>query len=299
VQIDVDGRMLSLRYPMEVALKGDARDTLRALMPLLVHKPERAWQDGIIEGMRAWRDLCERRAMEDVEPGRVNPERLFHELSKQLPDACVLSADSGTAANWYGRDLMIRRGMMASGSGNLATMGPAVPYAIAAKFCLPDRVAIALTGDGAMQMNGINCMITVAKYWKEWSDPRWICLVLNNSDLNQVTWEQRVMGGDVKFTDSQALPAMSYAAFADMLGLRGIRVDHPDAIAGAWREALSADRPVIIDAMCSADVPTIPPHITLEQAKNFAKSLMMGDPEREGVIKHMVRDVVETFAPHR
>jgi pyruvate dehydrogenase (quinone) len=189
---------------------------------------------------------------------------------------------------------------MASGSGNLATMGPAVPYAVAAKICRPDRVAIALTGDGAMQMNGINALITVRKYWKEWADPRWICLVLNNSDLNQVTWEQRVMGGgDVKLEDSQVLPSLSYAHFADMLGLKGIHVDKSDAIADAWREAFAAYRPVVIDAISSADVPTLPPHITLQQAKNFAKSLMLGDPEREGVVKHMMRDVVSTFAPHR
>lgn len=295
VQIDADGRMLALRYPVDVALKGDARDTLRALLPLLVRKNERSWQQGIIMGMRDWRELCMRRAMDEVEPGRVNPERVFHELSPQLPENCILAADSGSAANWYARDLQMRRGMMASGSGNLATMGCAVPYAIAAKMTHPDRVAIALAGDGAMQMTGINALITISKYWKEWSDPRLVTLVLNNSDLNMVTWEQRVMGGDAKFEASQNLPQMNYAAYAEMLGLKGIRVDRADAIADAWREALSADRPVVIDALTSADVPTLPPHITVQQAKNFALSILKGDVNRGGIIKQAVRAAADVF----
>ena len=166
--------------------------------------------------------------MTDGNNGLLNPERVFWELSPKLPDRCILAADSGTSANWYARDLKIRRGMMASGSGNLASMGAAVPYAVGAKFCFPDRVCIAVTGDGAMQMNGLNACITVAKYWHEWSDPRWITLVLNNRDLNQVTWEQRIMMGDIRFVASQELPDFPYAAFADSIGLLGIRVEEPD-----------------------------------------------------------------------
>src|SRR3954447_20094657 len=279
VQIDVDGRMLSLRYPMEVCLKGDAKETLQALMPLIKRKADRSWQNDIIEGMHKWWGVCEARAMQTGTDGTINPERVFYELSKQLPDNCILSADSGTAANWYARDVRIRRGMMASGSGNLASMGPAVPYAVAAKFCFPDRVAIALTGDGAMQMNGLNACITVAKYWREWSDPRWITLVLNNHDLNMVTWEQRVMAGDIKFNASQDLPDFPYAQFAESIGLMGIRVDDPDQIGDAWDRALAADRPGVLEAMTDPDVPILPPHITLEQAKHFATSLLKGDPD--------------------
>ena len=234
VQIDIDGRLLSLRYPMDVNLKGDSKQTLAALMPLLQRKEDRAWQQQIIESVQHWWKIVEGRAHTEGNKGLLNPERVFWELSPQLPDNCIISADSGTAANWYARDLKIRRGMLASGSGNLATMGAAVPYAVAAKFCFPDRVCIAVTGDGAMQMNGLNACITVAKYWKEWSDPRWITLVLNNRDLNQVTWEQRIMMGDIRFIASQELPDFPYAHFADSIGLRGIRVEKPEDLADAW-----------------------------------------------------------------
>jgi pyruvate dehydrogenase (quinone) len=297
VQIDIDGRMLGLRYPMEVNLKGDAKETLQTLMPLLDRKRDRSWQNKLIRGMREWEQIVEGRAMESAAP--INPERVFWELSPRLPDDCILSADAGTAANWYARDLKIRRGMLASGSGNLATMGAAVPYAVAAKFAFPDRVAIALTGDGAMQMNGLNACITVAKYWKEWPDPRWITLVLNNRDLNQVTWEQRVMTGDIRFNASQDLPDFPYANFAESAGLRGIRVDAPEQLGDAWDEALSSDRPVVLEAITDPDVPTLPPHITLEQARNFADMLWKGDTEEPGIVRQTVKQMVQSFVPHR
>jgi pyruvate dehydrogenase (quinone) len=297
VQIDIDGRMLSLRYPMTTNLKGDAKETLQALMPLVDRKRDRGWQNKIVEGMREWWKVIDARAMNDANP--LNPQRVFHELSPRLPDDCILSADSGTAANWYARDLKIRRGMMASGSGNLATMGAAVPYAVAAKFCFPERVSIALTGDGAMQMNGLNACITVGKYWKEWADPRWICLVLNNRDLNQVTWEQRIMTGDIKFEASQDLPDFPYARFAEECGLMGIRVDHPDQVAEAWERALAADRPVVLEAVTDPDVPTLPPHISLEQAKNFAEALLKGDPDEGGIVKQAVKGMVDSLMPHK
>src|SRR5581483_9652941 len=180
--------------------------------------------------------------------------------------------------------LKIRRGMLASGSGNLATMGPAVPYAFAAKMAYPDRCCIALTGDGAMQMNGLNVLITVSKYWKEWSDPRWICLVLNNRDLNQVTWEQRIMAGDIKFEASQDIPDFPYARYADSIGLAGIRVEHPDEIAGAWERAFASDRPVVFEAITDPNVPTLPPHITFKEARNFASALLKWDPNEGGII---------------
>jgi pyruvate dehydrogenase (quinone) len=298
VQIDIDGRLLSLRYPMEVNMKGDAKQTLAALMPLIKRKTDRGWQEDIIAGVKDWWKVVEARAHTDGANGLLNPERVFWELSPKLPDRCILAADSGTTANWYARDLKIRRGMMASGSGNLASMGAAVPYAVGAKFCFPDRVCIAVTGDGAMQMNGLNACITVAKYWKEWSDPRWITLVLNNRDLNQVTWEQRIMMGDIRFTPSQELPDFPYAAFADSIGLRGIRVDKPEQLADAWDRALSSDRPVILEALSDPDTPTIPPHITLQQAKNFTETILRGDPNEAGIIKQAVKGMVESLIPH-
>jgi pyruvate dehydrogenase (quinone) len=298
VQIDIDGRLLSLRYPMDVNLKGDARQTLKALMPLINRKTERSWQKTVIDGVTEWWKVVEGRAHTDGNNGLLNPERVFWELSPRLPDRCILSADSGTTANWYARDLKIRRGMMASGSGNLASMGAAVPYAVGAKFCFPERVCIAVTGDGAMQMNGLNACITVAKYWKEWSDPRWITLVLNNRDLNQVTWEQRIMMGDIKFAPSQELPDFPYAQFADSIGLRGIRVEKPEQLADAWDAALSSDRPVVLEAITDPDTPTIPPHITLKQAKNFTETILRGDPNEAGIVKQAIKGMVQSLIPH-
>ncbi len=285
------------RIPLDVNLKGDSKQTLQALVPLLQRKADRSWQDKLVAEMKGWWKSVEAEADVAVPAGIVNPQKVFWELGRRLPDRCILSADAGTTANWYARDIPIRRGMMASGSGNLASMGAAVPYALGAKFCHPDRVCIATTGDGAMQMNGINVLITVGKYWKEWSDPRWICMVLNNRDLNQVTWEQRVMSGDVKFEASQTLPDFPYAAYAESIGLRGIRVDKPEQVADAWEHAMSADRPCVIEAVSDPDVPTLPPHITLQQARLFTKSLLKGDPNEAGVITQSIKGMVAGLMP--
>jgi pyruvate dehydrogenase (quinone) len=290
VQIDIDARMIGIRYPMEVNLVGDSGETLRALLPLLQRKSDRSWREAIERNVSDWWQLLEARAMTDANP--LNPQRVFWELSSRIPDECILSADSGTTASWYARDLKFRRGMMGSLSGGLATMGPAVPYAVAAKFCYPDRVAIALAGDGAMQMNGINELITIAKYWREWSDPRLIVLVLNNRDLNMVTWEERVLAGDRKFDASQGVPDFDYAGYARMLGLGGIRVDSPDAVGRAWDMAFESDRPFVIDAITDPNVPPLPPHITLEQAKSFASSLLKGDAETLGLLKQTMKEMI-------
>jgi pyruvate dehydrogenase (quinone) len=289
--------MLAIRYPMEVPLTGDSKETLRALIPLLQRKADRSWRDGLEKGIRQWWKVVEGRAMNDANP--INPQRVFHELSPKLPDGAILSSDSGSAANWFARDIKIRKGMMASLSGNLATMGCGVPYAIGAKFAYPDRPVIAMVGDGAMQMNGNAELVTIARYWKEWKDPRLIILVLNNRDLNQVTWEQRVLAGDPRYPASQSLPDFPYASYAESLGLRGIRVDRPDQIARAWDQALSADRPVVFEAYVDPDVPPLPPHITLEQAKHFSEAIFKGDEKSAGVIKQSIKGMVEQLKPHK
>ena len=296
VQIDIDGRMLGIRYPMEVNLVGDSAQTLRALMPLLEQKQDRSWRETIEANVTEWWKLLEARAMQEADP--VNPQRVFWELSARLPDDCILSADSGSSANWYARDLKLRRGMKASLSGTLATMGPGVPYAIAAKFAYPERVAIALVGDGAMQMNGINELITIGKYWQHWSDPRLIVLVLNNRDLNQVTWEQRAMAGDPKFEASQQIPDFPYARYAEMLGLRGIRVDAAEDVGSAWEQALSADRPFVLEAVTDPEVASLPPHIDFAQARSLVSALLKRDPDSRAIIRHSFRQKLEEFLPH-
>lgn len=288
VQIDISGRMLNLRYPMEVGLIGDSKATLRELIPHLRAKQDRGWREGIERDVARWWNVLEDRAMNDAKP--INPQRVFWELSPRLPDNCILTCDSGSAANWYARDLKIRRGMMASLSGGLATMGPGVPYAIGAKYAHPDRPVIAMVGDGAMQMNGINGLITIAKVWREWIDPRLTIMVLNNGDLNQVTWEQRAMAGDPKFEDSQVVPDFPYAGFADLLGLQGIRVDRPEDIGPAWERALGSDIPTVIEMITDPDVPPLPPHIQLKQAKAYASALLQGDPDSIGIIKASAKE---------
>ena len=297
VQIDLAPDMLSLRYPMEVNLVGDAGETLRALLPMLGTKSDPEWRNGIVKNVAKWWQTLEQRAMQPANP--VNPQRVAWELSSRLPDRVILTSDSGSCANWYARDLKIRRGMMASLSGGLASMGAAVPYAIAAKFAHPDCPVIALVGDGAMQMNNMAELITVAKYWRRWADRRWIVCVFNNQDLNQVTWEQRVMEGDPKFNASQDIPDVPYHRFAQLIGLRGIFVDHPDALGAAWHEALAADRPVVLEVKTDPEVPPLPPHITLEQAKHFAQAAMKGDPHERGMISGAARQLFSKLFPGR
>lgn len=289
VQIDIAPRMLSLRYPMEVSLCGDSRETLRALIPLLVRKQDRSFRQDIEKWVADWWQIVEKRAMHTANP--INPQRVFWELSSRLPDNCILTADSGSAANWWARDLKVRSGMMASLSGNLATMGPAMPYALVAKMLYPDRPVIACVGDGAMQMNGINVLISVAKYWEEWKDPRLLMLVLDNRDLNQVTWEQRVMEGDPKFEASQEVPAFAYADYARMLGLDGVEMHEPEDIVPGWEQALAASRPVVIEARTDPEVPPLPPHITFEQAQKYLQAILKGDPNRWQAIKQSVKDM--------
>jgi pyruvate dehydrogenase (quinone) len=297
VQIDIDNRMVSLRYPMDVNLVGDSKETLKALLPLIKYKEDRGWREEIEAGIKDWWKVIEAKAMNEAKP--INPQRVFWELSPRLPDNCIITSDSGSSANWFARNLKIREGMMASLSGTLATMCPGVPYTIAAKFAFPDRVAIALVGDGAMQMLGNNGLITISKYWKRWSDPRLVIMVLNNGDLNQVTWEQRVMTGNPEFTGSQDLPDFPYARYAELLGLKGIKVDDPEKLGDAWDEALSADRPVVLEAVVDPDVPTIPPHISFDQMVKFTKTVIKGDAREKGIITQTFKDVLDGILPHK
>ncbi|MDQ2861772.1 MAG: thiamine pyrophosphate-requiring protein [Pseudomonadota bacterium] len=294
VQIDIDPAMLSLRYPMEVSLVGDSATTLRALLPMLEQKTDTAWREKIEKGVGAWWKTLEARAMASADP--LNPQRMFWELSPRLPDNCILTGDSGTVANWYARDIKMRRGMKGSLSGGLASLGAGTPYAVAAKFAFPERTVIAFMGDGAMQMNGLNVMITVAKYWKEWSTPNFIVLVLNNRDLNQVTWEERVEIGEGKTELTQSIPDFPYHKYAELLGLKGIFVDDPDKVGAAWDEALAADRPVILEAYTDPNVPPLPPHITLKEARNFM-TMMPSEPELGAVLKGSLKQVLAGILP--
>ncbi|HEY0933881.1 MAG TPA: thiamine pyrophosphate-requiring protein [Trebonia sp.] len=295
VQIDADGKLIGMRYPYELNLVGDAAATLRALLPHLRRKEDRAWRAGIEDNVaRWWRSM---NAEAEVTADPVNPMLPFRELSSRLPENAVVAADSGSAANWYARQLKFSGSMRGSLSGTLATMGSAVPYGIGAKFGLPDRPVIVFAGDGAMQMNGLAELITIKHYWEQWSDPRLIIAVLHNNDLNQVTWEMRALQGAPKFTESQTLPEVSYEGFARSLGLYGIAVDKPEQVAPAWEQALAADRPTVLDFRTDPDVPTIPPHATFEQAKDLAKALLHGDQNSLGIVKEGLKTKVREIIP--
>jgi pyruvate dehydrogenase (quinone) len=296
VQIDLDAAMIGMRYPYELNLVGDAAGTLRALIPLLERKSDRSWRDGIEHDVAHWWQSMAMRAAVSADP--INPMRLFAELDERLPQNAIITADSGSCANWYARQLRFRGTVRGSLSGNLATMGPGVPYGIGAKFGCPDRPVIVFAGDGAMQMNGLAELITIKHYWQQWADPRLIVAVLHNDDLNQVTWEMRAMAGAPKFAPSQTLPDVDYAAFARSLGLNGINVDKPAEVGPAWDRALSADRPTLLDVRTDPDVPPIPPHATFEQMKAAAKALIAGDEDRWGVVKEGFKTKLQEFLPH-
>jgi pyruvate dehydrogenase (quinone) len=282
VQIDLDPSMIGMRYPIEVSLLGDAKATLTELIPRLRRKEDRTWRETVERNVAAWWTTVERQAMLDARP--VNPMRIVWELSSRIPENAIVAADSGSAADWYARDLRMRGQMRGSLSGTLATMGAGVPYGIGAKFAHPDRPVVALVGDGAMQMNGMAELITVAKYYRRWADPRFVVCVFHNNDLNQVTWELRAMGGAPKFEESQSLPDVSYADFAHDLGFAAFSVDSPDALGSAWDNALRADRPALLDVMCNPNVPPIPPHASWDQIKSTIEAMLKGDPDAWPVI---------------
>jgi pyruvate dehydrogenase (quinone) len=295
VQIDRSGKWIGMRYPYELNLVGDAKQTLKALIPLLERKTDRSWREEIEDNVASWWQTVERRALTDADP--VNPMRIFYELSQRLPSNAIVASDSGSAANWYARHLRFTGDVRGSLSGTLATMGPGVPYVIGAKWAHPDRPSIALVGDGAMQMNGLAELITISRYWKQWADPRLIVAVLHNDDLNQVTWEMRAMEGAPKFAESQSLPDVDYAAFARGLGLGGVNIDSADALGGAWEQALTADRPTVLDVRCDPNVPPIPPHATFEQVKAMAGAVFHGDEDTWGFVKEGIKQRAQQYLP--
>jgi len=297
VQIDIDGRFIGMRYPNEVNLVSDAKSALRALIPQLRRKEDREWRETIESNVARWWETMEKEAKVSADP--INPLRLFYELSPQLPDNAIVTADSGSSANWYARILKFRGDMRGSLSGNLATMGPGVPYGIGAKFAHPRRPVIVFAGDGAMQMNGMAELITIKRYWQEWDDPRLIVAILHNNDLNQVTWEMRAMANAPKFAESQNLPDVDFAAFASSLGLNAMAIKDPEELADAWRNALSADRPTVLDVYTDPDMPPIPPHATWDQFKSATTAVLSGDEDRVGFVKVGLKTKAQEFMPHK
>jgi pyruvate dehydrogenase (quinone) len=294
VQIDLSAANLSLRYPMEVNLVGDAKTTLAALVEQLDYAEDRTWQDRVIKGMQSWNAVLERVAQAKADP--INPRYVYHLLNERLPPDSIVTADAGTTADWYGHHIKLGPNMMGSLSGALATMTASMPYAIAAKFAFPDRPVICTIGDGAFQMLGMNELLTLKRHWQEWPDPRFIVLVLHNNDLTQVSWEMRE-AGDPRYDTSQLVEDMDYAAYAQLLGLTGIRVEKPEQVPDAWDTAFACDRPVVLDVLTDPNVPPLPAHISYEQAKGFLTALAKRDPAAASVIANSGRAVAaELFA---
>ncbi len=297
VEIDIDGRFIGMRYPTEVNLVGDSHVTLQGLLGKIDRKQDRSWRETIESNVAGWWQTVDREA--GVEATPINPMRIISELSSRIPENAIITADSGSSTNWYARNLRMRDGMRSSLSGTLATMGPGVPYAIGAKFAHPDRPAIAIVGDGAMQMNGMAELITIKRYYQQWDDPRCIICVFHNDDLAQVTWELRAMAGSPKFVESQMLPDVNYAQFAESLGLQSVAVDDPGQIGSAWDTALAASRPTVLDIKCDPDVPPIPPHATYQQMKDTAESMLKGDPDALHVVMEGAKTKLQEFVPGR
>ncbi len=294
VQIDLAPKHLSLRYPMEVNLWGDAKATLAALLPHLDHAEDRSWQEGVIDGMAKWRHVLEREAHVKADP--INPRLVYHVLNEKLPSNAIITADAGTTADWYGHHIALGPNQMGNLSGRLATMLAAMPYAVAAKFAFPDRPVVCTIGDGAFQMLGMNDLITVKRHWEEWANPTFIVMVLHNNDLNQVSWEMRE-AGDPRYDTSQLLEDVDYAGYGRLLGLHGIRVEDPDQVEAAWDEAFAADRPVVLDVVVDKNVPPLPAHIDFDQAKGVVQALLKRDPDGKAVVANSARAVAaQVFA---
>jgi pyruvate dehydrogenase (quinone) len=298
VEIDIDGSLIGVRYPNDVSLVGDAKDTLQALLPLLRRKTDRSWRESIEEEIGVWHRILDERAHQDGDP--VNPQLVFWELNRRLPDGVIISSDSGSATNWYARHCMLRDGMRGSLSGTLATMCPGVPYAISAKFAYPDRPVIGLTGDGAFQMLGMNELLTVQRYLPMLTaqNPTLVFVVLANDDLNQVSMEQRVLGGDPKNPETQTLPYFPAAEFARLLGFEGIKVERPEDVGPAWDRALAATGPVLLEFVTDPQIAALPPHVKPAMLKKVARAVLKGDEDRVGLTEKGVRGKMTEVVEH-
>lgn len=285
VQIDLAPKHLGVRYPTEVNLWGDAKATLKALLPHLTQH-ETKWQESIADQMRDW--LKENKRVADTEADPINPRQVFVSLNEKLPENAIITADAGSTADWYGFHIELGPNQMGNMSGRMASMLGAMPYAIAGKFAHPERPVVCTIGDGAFQMMGMNGLLTVKRHWKEWKNPSFVVLVINNGDLNQVSWEMRE-AGDPRWDTAQMVEGMDYAGYAELLGLKGIHVNSPEQVDDAWDEAFASDRPVLLDVKCDRNTPPLPAHITVEQASGVAKAMLKGDPELGQVVSQSAR----------
>ncbi|AWB89088.1 thiamine pyrophosphate-requiring protein [Homoserinimonas hongtaonis] len=292
VQIDTNPAHIGDRYPVEVGLVGDAAETLRALVELLPEASETTWRTDVENMVRRWHSISEARSQVAARP--VNPELVLRRLSERLPSDAQIALDVGSVVYWYARQVRLPRGVPAHLSSTLASMGCGMPYGIAGKLAHPERPMIVLSGDGGAQMTGIAELITLSTLWPAWHDPRFVLCVLNNRDLAEVSWEQRENEGEPRFGPSQRIPDFRYSAYAELLGMNGILVDHPGAISDAWESALSADRPTVIEVLSDPAIPLLPPFPAGEQKL----ATMLAALQREGHSAQHAVALLQEYASH-
>jgi pyruvate dehydrogenase (quinone) len=282
VQIELDPMRVGLRYPVEVGLVGDSRRTLEALLPLLRVQPDRGFLETAQKGMKHWRVLMDTQGTRGDSP--MKPQVLARELGLRLRDDAIVACDSGTIATWWARHIPARRGQMHSLSGNLATMAPGLPYAIAAQVAYPDRQCVAFVGDGGFSMLMAE-FATCVKYRL----PVKVVIVKNNT-LGQIKWEQMVFLGNPEY--GCELHPIDFVKHADACGGRGFRIEHPGECGRVLDEALAAPGPVIVEGVVDPLEPPMPPKITMVQAAHFAESLVRGEPNREKIALTVLSDKV-------
>jgi pyruvate dehydrogenase (quinone) len=276
VQIDIDGRYIANRYPIDVGLVGDARSTLEALLPLLNPTASQSWSTDVQQAVRDWRAISAQRAQVDAQA--INPESVVRALNAHLPADAQVALDVGSIVYWYARQLIVPRDVSVQVSGTLASMGCSLPYGIAGKLARPDRPMIILSGDGGFQMTGVAELITLSRLWPDWADPRFVICVLNNKDLAEVSWEQREMESSPRFPASQDLPDFPAAEYAGLLGLAGERVETGADLDAAWGRALNSDRPYVLEVITDPHIPLLPPFpIGEEKLESMTAALKLED----------------------
>ncbi|TLZ53262.1 MAG: pyruvate oxidase, partial [Methanobacteriota archaeon] len=282
VQIDLEPTRVGNRMPVQVPLVGDAKDTLKALIPMLRRKDQRVFLDKAQESKRKWdKDMA---ALADPEREPIMPQYLMSVIDRLASDEAILTSDSGTIATWAARHFTIRGGRQFYLSGNLATMAPGLPYAIAAQVAYPGRQCVAFVGDGGF------AMLMAEFHTAVWHGLPSKVVVCNNGLLGQILWEQMALGYPEVGVRYQA---MDFAAWAEASGGLGIRVEKPGDVEPAIRDALAHDGPALVDVMVNPDEPPMPAKVTYDEAKGFAQSFLKGTPRRATIASTLFRDKIE------
>jgi pyruvate dehydrogenase (quinone)/pyruvate oxidase len=282
VQIELDPKRIGMRYPVEVGLVGDSRNTLRELMPLLKRKEDRSFLEAAQAGMKDWWKLMEKRGTRPDKP--MKPQVVAWELGKRLRDDAIVSCDSGTITTWWARQIMARRGQMHSVSGNLASMASGLPYTIAAQIAFPNRQCVAFVGDGGFSMLMAD-FVTAVKH----KLPIKVVIIKNNT-LGQIKWEQMVFLGNPEY--GVDLHPIDFAAFAQACGGLGFTVDDPAQCGASIDQFLSASGPAVLQAVVDPFEPPMPAKVKAEQALHFAQSLARGEPNRKKIALTAISDRV-------